>query len=289
LQSLANQHLPKDVVLRLIVVDNDARGSARDCVDQMSAVLPIRYMVEPTKGLSFVRNRALSAALEDPTMADDADYLAFIDDDERAAPDWLAQALRTARERAADVVFGPVISLLPPTAPRWLREGNFHARPRYPTGTPRLFGATNNALVSTRLLRRLEPRFSAEYAHSGGEDTDFFARLGRAKAVMLWCDEAVVSEDIPADRTRLRWLAQRHFRGGQAFARIFVPHMSWRGRLTWLAKRSLLFLGGSIACPLLWPLRQRWGIKALLTVVNNAGQLTGLSRFRYYEYAASAD
>ncbi|HLN24994.1 MAG TPA: glycosyltransferase, partial [Patescibacteria group bacterium] len=64
LQSLANQHLPKDVVLRLIVVDNDARGSARDCVDQMSAVLPIRYMVEPTKGLSFVRNRALSAALE---------------------------------------------------------------------------------------------------------------------------------------------------------------------------------------------------------------------------------
>ena len=61
----------------VIVVDNDAAGSAADTVEIAKIRYPkldIRYVVEPQKGISFARNTAASLAA--------GDFLAWIDDDE---------------------------------------------------------------------------------------------------------------------------------------------------------------------------------------------------------------
>lgn len=281
LASLASQILPSGTSVRVIVVDNDKAGSALDCVSRFAgaaatADMSVTYVAEPTQGISFARNRALTLAT--------ADWLAFIDDDERASRDWLARLLETATHHSAEVVFGPVLAILPERCPTWVRKGGFFERPRYETGTPLPFGATNNALVSGTFVRRLGARFSPEYARSGGEDTDFFASLGAKGARMVWCDEAIVSEDVPPERANLAWLLRRHFRSGQAFARIFVPRLHWPQKLGWAMKRSGFLLMAALATPPLWLLRRDWGTKALLAMVRNGGQLTGLSRFRYLEY-----
>jgi succinoglycan biosynthesis protein ExoM len=69
--------LPDEVV----VVDNDAAASARPVVEHRlreGAPFPIRYAVQPVKNISLTRNKTVELA--------GGDWLAFIDDDERAPP-----------------------------------------------------------------------------------------------------------------------------------------------------------------------------------------------------------
>src|SRR5205085_3629016 len=62
----------------IIVVDNDAAGSARATVDGLAAdsAVPIRYVLEDKPGISHARNTGVRHA--------PGRYLAFLDDDEEA-------------------------------------------------------------------------------------------------------------------------------------------------------------------------------------------------------------
>ena len=53
---------------------------------------------------------------------------------------------------------------------------------------------------------------------TGGEDTLFFLRATRAGARLVWADDAVVHEAVPAERVRPRWLLRRAYRTGSAWA-----------------------------------------------------------------------
>jgi glycosyltransferase involved in cell wall biosynthesis len=85
----------------IVVVDNSADGSAAPVVAGVEAgAIPVRYVHEPRPGISRARNAGLANAR--------GRFLAWIDDDERASPDWLAHLTRAQRTYDADVVFGPV-------------------------------------------------------------------------------------------------------------------------------------------------------------------------------------
>ena len=72
-----------DWTVRILVVDNDADGSAFEMVNQLAATspVPIIYLHEPRRGVSHARNAILKART--------ADYLAFFDDDQIADQSWL--------------------------------------------------------------------------------------------------------------------------------------------------------------------------------------------------------
>ena len=77
----AQSRVPDEVV----VVDNDAAGSACEAVERRRALggpFPIIYDVQPQKNISLTRNLTVQHAT--------GDWVAFIDDDERAPVDWLA-------------------------------------------------------------------------------------------------------------------------------------------------------------------------------------------------------
>jgi glycosyltransferase involved in cell wall biosynthesis len=232
LQELRFEGAPPE--LELVVVDNDAAGSAREVCEQARAWLrfPLRYVREPRKGIPFGRNAAVAAAAG-------SEWIAFVDDDETPEPDWLAELLRVARETSADVVTGPVLPRFEAEPPRWLLEGGFFAPASRPTGSRLDTAFTNNVLVRTRLLLEAGALFDERLTRGVGEDSELFSRLCAGGARIVWADAARVHERVPRERACARWLARRGFDVGTA-----TTHLARRRRGLFRAGPHALAHGG---------------------------------------------
>jgi hypothetical protein len=104
---------------------------------------------------------------------------------------------------------------------------------------------------------------------------------------MVWADDAVVYECIPATRTTLRWLLQRAYRlangrGSPELRRLEGVTRSWvfANGLKCLARGAfhlvlaIVLRRGAVA-----------RVHALVKLASGAGWLTGLLGLRYREYA----
>lgn len=201
----------------IIVVDNDAEGSAKDIVNSFQAEagkrrIRLRCFIEPEQNIALARNKGVAAC--------DGEYIAFIDDDEYAAHDWLERLFNTLVEYRADGVFGPVHPVFFGTFPKWLKNSRLFDRPRLKTGsTIRGEYRTGNAMISKIVLsKRLGP-FNSDYGKTGGEDTDLFNWLQSQGCTFLWCDEAIVYEVQDENRISIVWHLRRGYRGGWVYAR----------------------------------------------------------------------
>jgi succinoglycan biosynthesis protein ExoM len=194
--------------LRVVVVDNDAAASAEDVVRRFRTSVPgeLRYLVEHRRGIPFARNAAVREAGQ-------VDFVVFIDDDEIPEPRWLVELVRVQWSSGASVVTGPVLPLLPPTAPRWAWAGRFYERPRHRTGERLDYARTSNVLITKDAFDGQDEPFSGRY-RDGGEDTHFFMRVHLRDRVIVWGDDARVMESVPVDRVRLGWLLHRAHRRG---------------------------------------------------------------------------
>lgn len=214
LRSVAAQVLPAGVELRVIVADNDDAPTAEDLAYACAAAfgLECRYVHAPARNISIARNACLDAA--------EAPLLAFLDDDEEAAPDWLALLLAEQAQSSADAVFGPVQARYAADAPCWAAQADLHSiRPVLRGRTRRIeTGYTSNVLLRMGAVGRL--RFERALGRSGGEDTAFFAALHAAGGRLGYAPGAVVHEDVPPQRLRLRWVLSRAFRSGQVHGRV---------------------------------------------------------------------
>ena len=195
---------------RVVVVENGTKLEAEDQVKRYrERGLDVIYAHEPTPGISYARNHAMDSAMKL------GDYFAFIDDDEYPEPTWLDELLSCAISRNAPVVRGPVLPVYPEGAPAWAEQGGFFLRGRFPTGTEVKYGACNNVLIRSELLRDAGLRFDPRFALTGGEDTLLFLQLSeQTKIKIIWCDSAVVFEDLPLDRVSVLWLLRRAMREG---------------------------------------------------------------------------
>lgn len=214
LRSLAAQDLPRGA-FRVIVVDNDETPSARERVEGAAAALDlaVTYVHAPAGNISIARNACLEAAK--------APWIAFMDDDEQAAPGWLAALLAFQAQSGADVVFGPVQAIYAPDAPAWAKAADLHSvRPTLREGGGVSTGYTCNVLFRRAAVG--ETRFDLVLGRTGGEDTTFFDRLTRSGAVLDYAPEAMMWEKTAPGRTRLNWLLVRSFRSGQTHARLLL-------------------------------------------------------------------
>jgi glycosyltransferase involved in cell wall biosynthesis len=202
--------------LVVVVVDNDPAGSARPVVDAAQRRgLNVVYGHEPVPGIPRARNRSVELALGRRPS-----HLCFLDDDEFPAADWLARLLAHAASSGAPVVSGPVLSILPDGAPRWLERSRVFSRRRYPTGDRRDQAATNNVLVRRDVFETIDRWFDESMPLTGGTDAELFRRVHAAGFAIEWCDEALVYEDVPPERCSLRWIGRRSLRQGLDIARL---------------------------------------------------------------------
>jgi len=239
LSSLASQKID-NVRMRIIVIDNDREESARHTVESFNKQVPfdVIYDVEPVQSIPRSRNRTISHLK--------GDYCAFIDDDETVTPYWLLTMFATLKKYNADVVFGPVLGILPDDAPAWAKKHPCFDRPRRASGTPMKTGGTGNVLICKAALGQPPQIFDNAYDLTGGSDTDFFTRLYNAGKRMVWCDEAPAYESVPPERISVSWVCRRSFRSGQGFARL---HSSVVHKVGWGMYKALQCLGSLILLP----------------------------------------
>jgi glycosyltransferase involved in cell wall biosynthesis len=213
----------------IVVIDNHPSQNGRPVVEALApgAALPVRYVADPVRNMSALRNRGFTEAA--------GRWVAFIDDDEVAAPDWLDELLGAALETGADIAVGPRLATFAAGhPPAWDPTGGAFARDLHlpdrtlldltdPDGKPRYGLGTGNSVFDTKAcFPNDEPAMRLEFGDAGGEDAELFVRLHRQGRRIVWAAKAFVTETVPEHRTRAAYRLVRVRREAQHYASIYL-------------------------------------------------------------------
>ncbi len=229
--------------VEVVVIDNDAEGSASWCEGREVLGRVVHYELEPTRGITYARNRALRAASEL-----EADWVAWLDDDEAPRHDWLERIVEVQRTSAADIVIGPSVPVFDADAPDWIVETGAFQPERFVTGHEFPYFHTRTSGVIVRAAVIPVGGFDDRLALIGGEDRLLFTLIHREGARFVWADDAVVDEFVPTSRVSIRWLVRRWFRTGvtRSLVMVYVDQPSLGRRLRrllgglWMATAGLV-------------------------------------------------
>ena len=231
LDSLFRQTGVADRVSAVVVVDNDPLGSAAATVEglRVRSPWPLVYVHAPRPGVATARNAGLAATA--------APLIAFLDDDEAAAPDWLSALLKAQAATGADVIFGPITGRAPDAAP-WLKPylEQFFGR-EGPDRTGLIdapHGCGNSLMVRSAALPGATP-FDTGADQAGGEDDALFAALAARGGRFGWAADAWVEEFAPAHRATLAYTLARAFAYGQGPSQTAAAARNWVGVARWMA------------------------------------------------------
>jgi succinoglycan biosynthesis protein ExoM len=279
LNSIMELSIPAGSTLSIIVVENDTDYRSKNVIDSIvqKTKLPVRYILEPRIGIPFARNRALAAALEEKP-----DWIAMLDDDERAGPDWLVQLHDACRKFDAQVASGPVLQEFDAAPPHWWKAITEDSRP---TGSLMRAVYTNNVLFHSNLVATdgLNLRFD-ERLTFGAEDADFFQRARSKGIKMVWAQEARVVERVPASRLSLRRTVDRAMMVAASGTFVKILRMghakTWIKTLPHILRRIFVGVLYLLAGPLIWPASKLAGekimFKGIMRVTKATGSLRGL-------------
>ena len=229
----------------IVIADNSPAASARPTVAAIAAgsVVQITYVHAPKPGVATARNAALAVV--------SAPFVAFLDDDEEAAPGWLSSLFTVHRDTGADVTFGPVQGVADAAEP-WARAylDAFFSRtgPASSGLTDAVHGCGNSMMTRATALAGPAP-FDVAADHTGGEDDRLFARLKAGGARFAWAADAVVLEHAPDHRATVRYALARALGYGQTPGQIAARSGDWPGVARWMiigAAQTLLFGAGAL-------------------------------------------
>jgi succinoglycan biosynthesis protein ExoM len=274
---------------RILVIDNDPAGSAREYVTAFAnaaPAAPVVYVLEDVPGISAARNRALIESAS-------SSLLVFIDDDERPTEHWLELMLKTQREYSCAAVAGPVISEYSSTPSAWLTAGRFFDRRRMPTGSVLDVAATNNLLLDLERVRQLGLAFDLGSGLTGGEDT-LFTRELHTTSTLVWCDEAIVTDIVPPQRLTRQWVLQRAMSSGNSWSltelKLTPPGLpTARARVVLTLKAFARMLGGAVRLVGGWVTRSLGHrARGTRTIMRGWGMLLGAWGYSHVEYKRPA-
>jgi succinoglycan biosynthesis protein ExoM len=222
LNSLVAQRDISPSDFEIVVADDDPGRSAREAVQSIaqSARASFHYVESGAQNISVCRNRCLEAAT--------ANWIAFIDDDQIAEPNWLRLMISTAAQFRADAVQSYVRGIYPPGTPSWIKAGGAYTYDYGPTGTELRSAATNGILFRRDLSRKL--LFDQALGVTGGEDADFFLRYIASGGKIVSCREAILDEVVPVDRVTPTYLQRKCRRHGHIYGRLMFTKKARLGR-----------------------------------------------------------
>ncbi len=282
LASLQKLEIPDSTTVILILADNDKEKSAEAVFEQFLSGLPFEafYIMEEERGIIYMRNSVLEKAIEL-----EADYIAFIDDDETVDPKWLKEIYGTLKKYNADVVDGAVDRILPEDTPDWIRKGRFLDWHSFKTGTLRQSGSTSNVLFSIKLVKDWGLRFHPALNFAGASDTFLFKQAYLKGAKIVWMDERYVQEHFPPSRVTRSWILKRAFRRTNSkFIRKRLEYGYPRAAATQFFNGVFQLVIGGILSIITLPLGPMLRLHAQRIFVKGLGTFNGIFGKTYEEY-----
>lgn len=224
LRSLAVQTLDRRL-FEVIVVNNDPGTDPA----QITALYPddpsgFRVIEEHDVGISRARNRGWQEAK--------GEFVAYIDDDARAAPDWAGRILDNFVQVLPRpfAVGGKVLPEYATRPPFWfsdeLEAFSLGETPHFRSSVRARYGFIGSNMAFTRKVLEQSGGFSRNYGMLGpvirlGEETELFARIHRTCPGRFWYDPEVrVRHCVSGRSMHLVSRCIRSFRSGRALAAI---------------------------------------------------------------------
>lgn len=204
LRSLSGQSLPADQ-FEVIVVDNNSGPPIPELVAEYARTSPheLRYVLEPSQGISYARNAGVLAAK--------GDIVAFLDDDEVADEKWLTAHL-DVYEQVPEVsaIVGKALPLWESEAPKWLTDWRliqelnmiYWGEDVHPLTFRETLGTGNSSF-----RRKVFDEVGLfDPSRAVGEDIDMQRRMEAADKLIYYTPHAVVYHHVKPERAR-----KRHF------------------------------------------------------------------------------
>jgi succinoglycan biosynthesis protein ExoM len=278
LESVARLTAPDDGRIQIVVIENANTPSLADIVSavQEQTARTIHYRLERRSGIPFARNAALNLA-----NSLGADWIALIDDDEYAEPDWLLKLHLACVEFKADVANGPVDQIYEGAPPDWWEPCS---RLKRPTGKILRGAPTNNILMRAHLVRKagMGLQFD-ERLLCGSEDVEFFRRARDKGAKIIWVADAWLHEEVLACRLSAKRLFSRAYMVATSQAHVSrIRRGTVAGFLVLLPKIIRRLIMGSVALlisSIVWIVRPAAGkslfYSGAFRIVKALGQISG--------------
>lgn len=277
--SVYAQILPVDVDFEVIVVDNTGAGDAREWVASLCDLEPApRYIHAPSPGISHARNAGVAAAR--------GDFLAFIDDDEIAEPEWLGNLYRAIIEHQADVGTGPVHPIFEnKSSLGWDPLPFFYGkREAMPTGGQLESARTGNIILRVASCFDGTQPFNPRFGRSGGEDTDFTHGLFLRGLKIIWVANAVIHEFWPNEKATLPAFLRRKLVTARntTLVRISRKERPLRAAMVMSAKALIQLLLFSPLAAVSYLINRQLYARCAMQVMSALGKLTFFLRVGYY-------
>lgn len=197
------------------VIDNNSSDNTAQIARQYSEAQPhFNYALEPRVGLSHARNTGFRLAR--------APWLAYLDDDARAHPDFVEQALRMMDEHDYRFFGGPDIPWYPFGRPRWYRDHYVDNQLPYTEVATLRTGeyAFGCLMVMQKELLEQYGGFDPELGMRGqtvgyNEETDLQDRLRRVGIEIGWQPELRIDHAVAPHKLALDWFFRAAFALGR--------------------------------------------------------------------------
>lgn len=279
LQSLAEQSLDRGWY-EVVIVDNNSTRAALDIAQSFAERYDnFRVVTEAKQGLSHARNRGWREAR--------GEYVAFIDDDAKATPQWCERILEAfaAADPPPVAVGGKILPFYDATPPAWFSD-DFETRSW--GETPDLlrepmakFGFSGSNMAFPKSILEEFGGFLAELGMKGettalGEETQLFSCI-YAKYPCFWYDPQLLVYHWTSQRSMtVSYRLYRSFKGGETIALIEKRRVLSRNYLLTLLA-VLYFLAATPIALLTSRQRLRIAVRRAEELAGKIGYLLGKS------------
>lgn len=211
LEHINKLEIPEECEIRVVISDNNTNKEAYTVYEKFKDYsFKLYYVHEQTPGIAFARNAILQKGIEI-----NADYIAFIDDDEYPEPNWIKELYDVMIEHNASGAT---------SAPTRIANGKVQPLAqrvkRRKRGEKRRTCATSSVLFTIDIVKKSDIWFDTCFGRMTGEDIDFFSRANNLGYTFVWSDKVLIYDELPAQRLTLEWKLDRAFNNG--YLKIFL-------------------------------------------------------------------
>ncbi len=243
LQSLADQDFDKDLY-EVVVIDNNSTDNTKEITNTFAQKCGnFRVVSEIKQGLSHARNRGWKESC--------GEYTAYIDDDAKAYPDWLASMLSFIERRPKIVAFGgpyELFTLVPP--PKWFPpeygSWNLGDEERPIRVGAEWINGTN--MVFKREILQTMGGFNSKLGMSGdtiayGEETSLLLNLAKDNMPIYYVPQIKVKHLLAEYKMNLKWLLKSSYANGRNLALTFNKRRSLPSHIAYLGLSLVVAMG----------------------------------------------